>query len=152
MTMQQKEALPEEGNLNWWLIITATLFSVGQNVLRGFGVPTPVAFVIVGTIVYLTAYWTPSKSKISFWKWAVLCEYIFLGFALAIWVIPPYLIPQIPLWAAYGLPVFTFLLLLYVLDKVIIGNLSKTSIVKWMAGSLSISILVTLFRLFLLKG
>ncbi|MBL8168744.1 MAG: hypothetical protein JNJ50_11350 [Acidobacteria bacterium] len=150
--MQQKEAQPEQGTLSWWVIsITTFLFTIGQNALRSFGVSTPVAIVIVGSLVYLTAYWGVPKPRISFWKWAMLWEYILIGSALAIWVTPSYLITQMPAWLAYGLPVFTVLLGLYALDKVIAQNLSKTSILKWIAGSLGISGLVILFRLFLLN-
>ena len=147
--MQQEVIIQKNQSEGWRTYVPIVLYSLGHSILREFGISTPLAVVIAGSVVYLPAYWFPLKTEVSFWKHFLSTEYIFIGFALTIWIIPAYLIGKIPVWLAYGLPVFVFLLLMYPLDRFVYGTFRKVSIVKWLAGSLSVSILVALLRSFL---
>lgn len=139
--------VPDAKDNHWWLAASA-LFGFMTSFLRnGYGVSTPVSIAIVGSVIYLAAYWILPRPKIEFWKYALWMEYALFGVAAAVWYIPAFLANKVPLWIAYSLPALAFFVSLYLGIKAVrSANQQTISFKKWLLVSAVITILITLIK------
>jgi hypothetical protein len=108
-----------------WLIITSIISGIGKQILlRLVGMPRPLAFLLSQLLTMFVAYDYLPNPKWSFRKYAIILASLLIGGEFAFYVAAPYLETYLPTALAYGIPLFSYGVLVYFIFRYATQNMN----------------------------
>lgn len=121
-------------------IVRIFILVFGGKTLKALGLPISFAYLLSGLIAVFVDYWVPPRPKESFSRYFVVQGTIISGIILAVFVIPPGLMPFMPTWLAYFLPIVLFSILSYFLFKI---PQSEPAFLRWVLGCILLALVLS---------